>query len=63
MCFHNRVDICYRFGTTVYCLDSVGRLLPKEDPEAVAVLQKQLEKDGELMYICNVMIIIGVIYV
>ena len=36
-----------RFGSEVHCFERGPRLLPREDPEAVDVLHKQLLADGE----------------
>ena len=35
-----------RLGSRVTCLERADRLMPREDPDAVAVLMKQLLEDG-----------------
>ena len=35
-----------RLGSRVTCLERSDRLMPREDPDAVAVLMKQLLEDG-----------------
>lgn len=37
-----------RLGSRVTCLERGDRLMCREDPDAVAVLQKQLLEDGTL---------------
>lgn len=37
-----------RFGSVVTCLEMAPQLLPREDPDAAAILARQLESDGEI---------------
>lgn len=39
-----------RFGSKVMCFERADRLLIREDPEAAAILQAQLSKDGVELY-------------